>query len=150
MLKIRLARTGKRNQPTFRIVVTEHTAPPKSGYIEHIGFYNPRSKEFKVNKDKLEDWQNRGAHLSDTVNNLLVREKILSKKELIKTSRKPKKKKTQEKKEEEAKKPKAKETEKEEKKAPTSEKPKAQKEGNKKEKKKPTEKKTGKQVDEKK
>ena len=47
MLKIRLARAGKRNSPFFRVVLTEHTAPSKSGYKEVLGFFNPISKEFK-------------------------------------------------------------------------------------------------------
>ena len=48
MLKIRLARAGKRNSPFFRVVLTEHTAPSKSGYKEVLGFFNPISKEFKI------------------------------------------------------------------------------------------------------
>jgi ribosomal protein S16 len=34
MLKIRLARAGKKNMPFFRVVLTEHLAAPKSGYKE--------------------------------------------------------------------------------------------------------------------
>ena len=49
MLKIRLARAWKRNQPFFRVVVTEHTAPTKSWYKEVLGFFNPLTKEFKIN-----------------------------------------------------------------------------------------------------
>ncbi len=49
MLKIRLARAWKKNSPFFRVVLTEHTAPAKSGYKEVLGFYNPISKEFKLN-----------------------------------------------------------------------------------------------------
>jgi ribosomal protein S16 len=48
MLKIRLARAGKRNSPFFRVVLTEHTAPSKSGYKDVLGFYNPISKEFSL------------------------------------------------------------------------------------------------------
>jgi len=48
MLKIRLARAGKRNMPFFRIVLTEHTKAPQNGYKEVLGFYNPISKEFKI------------------------------------------------------------------------------------------------------
>lgn len=92
MLKIRLSRTGKRNDVSFRIVVTEHTKPVKSGFIEHIGFYNPESKQFQIDKDKLDTWMKKGATLSTTVNNLLVREKIFAKDKVIKITRVPKKK----------------------------------------------------------
>ena len=92
MLKIRLSRTGKKNSPSFRIVVTEHYKPVKAGFIEHIGFYNPGSKQFQIDKDKLESWMKKGATCSDTVNNLLVREKIFKKDKVIKVTRVPKKK----------------------------------------------------------
>ena len=48
MLKIRLARTWKKNSPFYRVVLTEHTAPCKSGYKEVLGHFNPMSKEFKL------------------------------------------------------------------------------------------------------
>jgi small subunit ribosomal protein S16 len=99
MLKIRLSRTGKRNSPSFRVVVTDHTAPVKAGYIEHIGFYNPQTKSFTINEDKLKLWMKKGATPSDTVNNLLVREKIFTKDKVIKVTRTSKKKEDEEKKE---------------------------------------------------
>jgi small subunit ribosomal protein S16 len=98
MLKIRLSRTGKKNSPSFRIVVTEHYKPVKAGFIEHIGFYNPGSKQFQINKEKLDVWMKKGATCSTTVNNLLVREKIFKKDKVIKVTRTPKKKDEEEKK----------------------------------------------------
>jgi small subunit ribosomal protein S16 len=99
MLKIRLSRTGKRNNASFRIVVTEHYKPVKAGFIEHIGFYNPRSKQFQIDKEKLGLWIKKGATPSTTVNNLLVREKIFAKDKVVKVTRVPKKKEEEEKKE---------------------------------------------------
>lgn len=99
MLKIRLSRTGKKNNASFRIVVTEHYKPVKAGFIEHIGFYNPRSKQFQIDKEKLEVWIKKGATCSTTVNNLLVREKIFAKDKAVKITRVPKKKEGEEKKE---------------------------------------------------
>ena len=107
MLKIRLSRTGKRNNPSFRIVVTEHTAPVKAGYIEHIGYYNPQTKKLYIDEDKFKLWTGKGAKLSDTVTNLLVREKKLPKDKLIKVTRIPKKKGKEEEKKEGKEKPKA-------------------------------------------
>jgi len=48
MLKIRLARAGKRNMAFFRVVLTDHTRASKHGYKEVLGFYNPFTKEFKL------------------------------------------------------------------------------------------------------
>src|SRR4030042_3929923 len=100
MLKIRLSRVGKKNNAAFRIVVTEHYKPVKAGFIEHIGFYNPHSKQFQINKDKLGIWMKKGATCSVSINNLLVREKIFKKDKLIKVTRAPKKKEEEEKKSE--------------------------------------------------
>lgn len=104
MLKIRLSRVGKRNDPSFRIVVTEHYKPVKSGFIEHIGFYNPQTKTFQINKEKLESWTKKGATYSIAINNLLVREKMLPKEKVIKVTRTPKKKEEGEEKKSETKK----------------------------------------------
>jgi len=72
MLKIRLARAGRKNMPFFRVVLTEHTAAPKSGYKEVLGFYNPLSKEFKINDvEKLKKHLSFGAQLSPRVEKLV-------------------------------------------------------------------------------
>lgn len=72
MLKIRLARSGKKNMPFFRVVLTEHSAAPKSGYMEVLGHYNPISKEF-VMKDleKVKGFIAHGAQFSPRVEKLM-------------------------------------------------------------------------------
>src|SRR4051812_40338384 len=73
MLKIRMQRTGRINQPSFRIVVTEHTAGPQAGkYVERVGFYNPRSKEKVLLDERIKYWMSVGAKPSGTVHNMLV------------------------------------------------------------------------------
>ena len=44
MLKIRLARVGKKKQPTYRVVVADARAPRDGKYVEIIGHYNPRTE----------------------------------------------------------------------------------------------------------
>lgn len=75
---IRLQRTGRKNDPHFRVVVTEKTTSPKGKYLELLGFVNPIEKKRSVNKERALFWIAKGAQLSDTVTNLLVSEKILS------------------------------------------------------------------------
>lgn len=77
MLKIRLTRRGKKNQPYFRIVVIEHWRQSKGKYIEMLGHYNPRSKEISLKKDRILYWLGNGAKCSPTVHNLLVSNKII-------------------------------------------------------------------------
>ncbi|PIS34722.1 MAG: 30S ribosomal protein S16 [Parcubacteria group bacterium CG08_land_8_20_14_0_20_43_9] len=78
MLSIRFSRQGKLHQPTYKIVVTEKTRSPKSGkFIEQLGSYNPLTKEKQINAERIKYWISKGAQPSDTVHNLLVRNKII-------------------------------------------------------------------------
>lgn len=71
MLNIRLSRVGKTNQPSFRVVVQEHTASPKGKFIESIGFYSPISKQFKADLGRINHWISVGAKPSDSLAVLL-------------------------------------------------------------------------------
>lgn len=79
MLKIRLQRFGKKNSPSFRVVLVEHTFRPQGKYIELLGSYNPKSKQKKFNKDRILHWISKGAQVSPTMHNMLVDEKIIDK-----------------------------------------------------------------------
>lgn len=72
MLKIRLQRIGKRGQAYFKVVVIEHTRRPKGKYLELLGSYDPHKNKVDVDTEKIKHWISQGAHLSETVNNLLV------------------------------------------------------------------------------
>jgi len=89
MLRIRLTRTGKKHQPTYRIVVAEHSSPIKGKFIEIVGYYlaDRKPKVLEVKADRVHYWLERGAQASDTVHNLLVDKKILTEKRNIKYSR---------------------------------------------------------------
>lgn len=79
MLKIRLARIGRKNDPTFRVVVTEHTRGPKSGkHVEILGNYNPKTDTIALEGERILHWISNGAQVSDTVHNLLVGQGIIS------------------------------------------------------------------------
>jgi len=95
MLKIRLQRTGKKNSSSFKIVLTEHTTSPKGKFIELLGFYNPKLKTKKINKERVEYWLGKGAKASPTVHNFLVDEKIIQVEKI--KAWKPKKKKGEQK-----------------------------------------------------
>lgn len=78
MLVIRLFRTGKKNQPSFKIVVTDKRKPPRGGrFVEEVGFYNPLKKEKVLKTERIKYWLSVGAKPSDTVYNLLISEKII-------------------------------------------------------------------------
>lgn len=92
MLMIRLQRVGKKNQPNFRVVLAEKTAPVKGKFIEILGYYNPRLKTRSFNKERILDWLSKGAKASATVHNLLVTERIVAGQKVKAWRPKPKKK----------------------------------------------------------
>lgn len=83
MLKVRLQRVGRKNDPSFRVVVTDSRRGPKSrNYIELLGSYNPRQKHVSINGDRIKYWMGVGAQVSNTVHNILVNEKVIDKKKI--------------------------------------------------------------------
>ena len=78
MLAIKLKRIGKKHQPSFRVVIAEKRSKATGRYVEDIGWFNPRSKEFKINNKRVDYWVKSGAQPTDTVHNLLVRAEAIS------------------------------------------------------------------------
>ena len=79
MLKIRLQRTGRINQPSYRIIVTEHTRPAKTGdFVEQLGTYNPATKARTLDEARVKYWLSVGAKASGTMHNMLVSLGIVS------------------------------------------------------------------------
>lgn len=78
MLKIRLQRIGRKNDPAFRVVLTDSKNAAKSGkFLEIVGTYNPKSGETTFKEERVEYWTSKGAQLSDTVHNFLVDKKMV-------------------------------------------------------------------------
>jgi small subunit ribosomal protein S16 len=75
MLMIRLQRTGRKNEPTYRVILTEKARSPKTGeVIEILGAYDARRdvKEQVFKADRIVYWISKGAQPSDTMHNLLI------------------------------------------------------------------------------
>jgi small subunit ribosomal protein S16 len=78
MLMMRLQRVGRKNDPSFRIVVTDKRTGPKSdSHIDRLGSYNPKMNHVQIDGDKAKDWIAKGVQPSDTVHNILVSQKII-------------------------------------------------------------------------
>ena len=106
MLKIRLQRIGRKNDPSFRVVLTDSKNSTKSGkFLEILGTYNPKVKEDNLkrnlNAERVKYWLGEGAKCSDTMHNFLVHDKVITGKKINVL---PKKKPTQKRKELKAKK----------------------------------------------
>jgi len=78
MLKIRLQRIGRKNDPAFRVVLTDSKNAAKSGkFKEILGSYNLKSGEVVFKADRISYWMGNGAQVSDTVHNFLVKQKLI-------------------------------------------------------------------------
>lgn len=70
-VKIRLKRMGRKKDPFYRMVVADERAPRDGRYIEELGYYNPLSKDMKLDNEKAKEWLSKGAQPTDTARALL-------------------------------------------------------------------------------
>jgi len=85
MLMIRLQRTGRKHEPTFRVVLTDSKNGPKSGkYLETLGWYDTRlqNKAEQLKVDRVRHWMSKGAKLSVTLHNFLINQKVIEGKKI--------------------------------------------------------------------
>ena len=75
---IRLQRVGRKNDPSFRMVVTQKEKGPRTGaFLEVLGSYDSRKKRIQLKEDRVKYWLSKGAQPSDTAYNIFVKSKIL-------------------------------------------------------------------------
>jgi small subunit ribosomal protein S16 len=86
MVRIRLRRTGKKGQPSYRVVVADKESPRDGRFIEIIGHYNPRTDPptVQIDADRALYWLSQGAQPSDAVARMLRKEGIMARFEAIK------------------------------------------------------------------
>ena len=89
MLIIRLQRVGRKNDPSFRVIVTEHTRAAKASQaLEVLGAYDARAtakgsnRPVQIKTERVKYWLSVGAQVSGTVHNLLIDAKILTGKKI--------------------------------------------------------------------
>lgn len=74
-VKIRLAKTGKKHQISYRIVAQDTRSKRDGKFLEILGFYNPHiNHQVEVNKDKVGQWIQKGAKPTEAVAKLLNQE----------------------------------------------------------------------------
>lgn len=76
MLRIRLTRTGKKGQPSYRVVVADIRSKRDGRVVERIGHYNPLTdpSQYKIKEERALHWLNVGAQPSEAVERLLVKQ----------------------------------------------------------------------------
>ncbi len=79
MLKIRLQRIGRKNAPSFRLVLTDSRNSTKSGKsLEILGFHDFQKDGTQLKNERILHWISKGAQVSDTAHNLLISNKVLT------------------------------------------------------------------------
>jgi len=70
---IRLSRIGRKNQPAYKLVVSNTRDKRDGKYIDVLGHYNPfePKEKFRYDKEKFEKWKNQGALVTDAVEKLI-------------------------------------------------------------------------------
>jgi len=77
MLKIKLSRKGKKNQPFFRLIILEQAKDPMGDFLEDLGYYNPLTKKSSFKSERINYWISQGAKPTDSVNNLLISQGVI-------------------------------------------------------------------------
>jgi small subunit ribosomal protein S16 len=72
-VKIRLRRTGRKKQPSYRLVVADTSTPRDGQYLDSVGTYNPLTKpaDLRIDMEKVEKWLADGAQMSETAASLI-------------------------------------------------------------------------------
>ncbi len=73
-VKLRLARTGKKKQPQYRIVAADTRFPRDGRFLEILGWYAPREEPSRIEMDReaVARWLEKGAQPTETVRKLLT------------------------------------------------------------------------------
>ena len=79
MIKLRLKRFGKKKEASFRIVACNSTSRRDGKPLQELGFYNPRTKETRLDTEALRIRLTQGAQPTDVVRTLLIKGGLLEK-----------------------------------------------------------------------
>jgi small subunit ribosomal protein S16 len=78
MIKLRLKKQGKKREASYRLVACQSTTRRDGRPLEELGFYNPRTKEVRLDEEAIKTRLSQGAQPTDTVRRLLVQANILT------------------------------------------------------------------------
>ena len=81
MIKLRLKRFGKKKEASFRIVACNSTSRRDGRPLQELGFYNPRTKETRLDTEALRLRLTQGAQPTDVVRTLLEKGGLLDARE---------------------------------------------------------------------
>ena len=79
MIKLRLKRFGKKREASFRLVACNSTSRRDGRPLQELGFYNPRTKETRLDTEAIRERLGHGAKPTDVVRTLLERGGLIEK-----------------------------------------------------------------------
>ncbi len=71
MVKIRLARIGRKKDPFYRVVAIDGDKKVTGKALAVLGYWNPREKTIEINKKEISAWVKKGAQVSPAVQKLI-------------------------------------------------------------------------------
>lgn len=77
MLRLRLKRAGRKRSPSYRLVIIENRFRRDGRSIDELGYYNPITKQYKFNIEKIKKWLQYGVKPTKTVLTLLKKAEIV-------------------------------------------------------------------------
>jgi small subunit ribosomal protein S16 len=79
MVRIRLRRTGAKNNPAYRVVVADQNSPRDGRFIDTIGHYLPTRQPavVEIDEEKARKWLSQGAQPSETVRSILKKKGLV-------------------------------------------------------------------------
>ena len=77
MLKLRLKRIGRKRSPSYRLVIMENSTRRDGRPVEEVGYYDPISKKYNFNSEKIQTWLSHGVQPTKTVSALLKKAEII-------------------------------------------------------------------------
>lgn len=78
MLKIRLARTGRKKRAHYRVVVSDSRRTPGAGHVTQLGYYDPHAKQLVLDAAKTQHYIDNGAQMSSRMVKLLQNEQDIT------------------------------------------------------------------------
>jgi len=79
-VRVRLTRKGAKKKPFYRIVAADSEAPRDGRFLEVLGYYDPLQDPpyVSLDEDKVNQWIQKGATLSETVGSILRKRRVSS------------------------------------------------------------------------
>jgi small subunit ribosomal protein S16 len=78
MLMMRLQRIGRKNSPSYRVLVVDSRQSVKSNkFVDQLGSYDPKAGVYTIDGEKAKHWLSKGVKASPTVHNMLVSKGVI-------------------------------------------------------------------------